>query len=239
MPKDLGIAIDERVTAGLHPQNVGSMEDYDSDTEGVLAQVATAFDTAYQGIIKVHEARKAAASDPTLTEAAQLMRTQDMSDKVFKNAAGALDKALANMKSGISLIETELAQPMQARAAHLIAQEIRTYARGLKSQGGSVLDFVRRAIESGDSDTVSSVLGAQPYLSGITDDMQKVLLRMAHEKADPVRAKRLRAMQAARDLLMDRSGLLHSQLEKAVGVPPHKVKELRDAKSKADKAFLL
>ncbi|WP_157970996.1 hypothetical protein [Pseudogemmobacter bohemicus] len=46
-------------------------------------------------------------------------------------------------------------------------------------------------------------------------------------------------MQAARDLIMDRSGLLHTQLEKAVGEAPHKVRALREAKQKADKAFSL
>jgi hypothetical protein len=84
---------------------------------------------------------------------------------------------------------------------------------------------------------VSSILGAQPYLSGIDAATRAALTRMWHEKANPIAAKRLRAMQVARDLILDRSGLLHTQLQKAVGEAPHKVRALRDAKKKADKAF--
>ena len=45
-------------------------------------------------------------------------------------------------------------------------------------------------------------------------------------------------MQAAQDMIMRNGALLHGQLEAAVGAPPHKVRALREAKLKADKAFL-
>ena len=83
----------------------------------------------YQGIRKVHDARAAAAQDPTMTEQAQLVRTQDMADRVFKQAAGALDKAHANMKSGIALMETQLSTPVSTEAAGTYGKEIRAYVR--------------------------------------------------------------------------------------------------------------
>lgn len=227
--------MDTRVTAGLHPQSVASLEDYDDHTKGHLEQVVQAFTVAYEGAGKVFDARAAAATDPTLTEAAQLIRTQDMADKVFQRAAAAFDKVSSNLQSGIALIEKELTTPVQSRAAQTIAVEIRNYIRTVKSP----MDFVRNAIVTGDVDSASAALGAPAYLSGLTPEAQAVLLRMFHEKQNPALVKRQRAMQSALDLVGQRSGLLFKDLEKAVGVPPHRVKALKDAKAKADKAFTL
>lgn len=235
MAVDLELGVDTRVTAGLHPQSVASLEDYDDDTKGHLEQVVQAFTVAYEGAGKVFDARAAAATDPTLTEAAQLIRTQDMADKVFQRAAAAFDKVSANLQSGIALIEKELTTPVQSRAAQTIAVEIRNYIRTVKSP----MDFVRNAIVSGDIDSASAALGAPAYLSGLTPEAQAVLLRMFHERQNPALVKRQRAMQSALDLVGQRSGLLFKDLEKAVGVPPHRVKALKDAKAKADKAFTL
>lgn len=235
MAVDLELGVDTRVTAGLHPQSVASLEDYDDDTKGHLEQVVQAFTVAYEGAGKVFDARAAAATDPTLTEAAQLIRTQDMADKVFQRAAAAFDKVSANLQSGIALIEKELTTPVQSRAAQTIAVEIRNYIRTVKSP----MDFVRNAIVTGDVDSASAALGAPAYLSGLTPEAHAALLRMYHEKNNPVAAKRQRAMQSALDLVGQRSGLLFKDLEKAVGVPPHRVKALKDAKAKADKAFTL
>lgn len=235
MAVDLELGVDTRVTAGLHPQSVASLEDYDDDTKGHLEQVVQAFTVAYEGAGKVFDARAAAATDPTLTEAAQLIRTQEMADKVFQRAAAAFDKVSANLQSGIALIEKELTTPVQSRAAQTIAVEIRNYIRTVKSP----MDFVRNAIVTGDVDSASAALGAPAYLSGLTPEAQAVLLRMFHEKQNPALVKRQRAMQAALDLVGQRSGLLFKDLEKAVGVPPHRVKALKDAKAKADKAFTL
>ena len=235
MAVDLELGVDTRVTAGLHPQSVASLEDYDDDTKGHLEQVVQAFTVAYEGAGKVFDARAAAATDPMLTEAAQLIRTQEMADKVFQRAAAAFDKVSANLQSGIALIEKELTTPVQSRAAQTIAVEIRNYIRTVKSP----MDFVRNAIVTGDVDSASAALGAPAYLSGLTPEAQAVLLRMFHEKQNPALVKRQRAMQSALDLVGQRSGLLFKDLEKAVGVPPHRVKALKDAKAKADKAFTL
>lgn len=249
MAETLEVAVDTRVSPGLHPQVVASLDDYDDDTKGVLGQVVTAFDTAYQGVRKVHDARAAAAQDPTLTEAAQMMRTQDMSDKVFKSAAGALDKAHGNLTRAIATLEDQLSAPVSTEAAGTYGKEIRAHVKALADrQGTSTLDkrpgqtplgFLEAAINSGDHMSVAAVLGAPAYLSGITRETQQSLTRMYREKYSPAEAKRLRAMQAAVDLIHQRGPMLFTELEKAVGASPHKVAALRAAKAKADKAFSL
>lgn len=233
------IKIDTSVTPSLHPQNVQALADYDSDTRGELGQVETAFSEAYEGIAKVHVARDLARNNPSWTEAAQIVATQDLADKVYERAAARFDKASASMKAGIALLEKDLTGPVAARAAHTISVEIRNYVRGLKAEGGSAMDFVRKAIESGDHDSVSAVLGAPAYLSGLAPEAHAVLLRMYHAKARPVVEKRQRAMKAALALMDERSGLLHKELEKAVGVKPHIAHGLRKAKTAAEQAVVL
>lgn len=237
MAVDLGLGIDTNVTPSLHPQVVAGLEDFDDDTSGHLQQVVEAFQLAYTAVAKVHSGREAIKTDPTLTEAAQVLRVADHADKVFKDAAARFDKVTANLNTGVALLESELTKPLETRTAHPLSVEVRNYLRGLQAEGKSPLNFVRQAIESGDSETVSAALGAPAYLSGLTPEMQTVLLRMHHEKSNPVGAKRLRAMKAALELLGSNAPLLHKELEKAVGVPHHEVEKYRAAVARTTKAF--
>ena len=77
------------------------------------------------------------------------------------------------------------------------------------------------------------------FLSGLTPEFQKIYLRLYHEKNSPEKAKRLKVMQGAKTLIEERAGLVFKELEKAVGAPPHKAKALREAKTAAEKAFVL
>lgn len=237
MAIDLGLGIDTKVTPSLHPQVVASLDDFDDDTSGHLQQVVEAFTLAYTGVSKVHAAREAAASDGSMTEVAIVLRTADAADRTFKDAAARFDKVTANMKTGCAALERELTQPLETRTAHPLSVEVRAFIRELKDTGESPLNFVRNAIETGESEVVSAALGAPAFLSGLTPEMQAVLLRMHHEKSNPQAAKRLRAMKGALDLIYANSGYLHSELEKAIGVEPWKVREYRAAKHRTDKAF--
>ena len=237
MARDLGLGVDTAVTPSLHPQVVASLEDFDDDTSGHLQQVVEAFTAAYEGIGKIHSARQAAENDASMTPAAVTLRTSDAADRVFKDAAARFDRVHANMQAGISQLEKDLTTPLETRTAHPLSIEVRNYLRGLREAGKSPLDFVRQAIESGDSETVSAALGAPAYLSRLTPEMQTVLLRMHHEKSNPIGAKRLRAMKGALELLHNNAPKLHLELEKAIGVPQHKVKAFREAKARTDKAF--
>ena len=244
MAVDLELGVDQRVTPSLHPQVVASIEDYDDETKGELQQVVEAFTHAYTVVGQVFDARDAVESDLTLTPADRVLRVADVAEKVMDRATRAFDKAAANMRSGIANIEKELTTPVQSRAAHTIAVEVRAYIRGLKAEGKSPVDFVRNAIMTGDTDTAMSALGAPAYLSGLDPNAQAVLLRMFHEKNNPALVKRQRAMQAASDLLDRNSGLIFQSIDKAVGVyedPKTKRKfhpnELRKLKQSSAKAF--
>jgi hypothetical protein len=254
MAIDLELEVDHMVTLDLHPQVVASLPDFDEETRGELQQVVDAFDGAYQSVRKVRAIKEAAMADPTLTPAAQILAAADSADRVFAQAASKFDKVTANLNSGIKNLESELSAPLTQRAAHTISVEIRSYVRGLsevtntstldKRPRQSALGFIQAAIAAGDGDTVAAILGAPAYLSGIDPNTQATFLRLWHEKANPTAAKRIRAMQAALDLMGERSGRLHTELEKVVGHledPKTKRKiypsELRQLKAQSAKAF--
>ncbi|GGO35761.1 hypothetical protein GCM10010991_28560 [Gemmobacter aquaticus] len=228
------------MTPSLHPQVVASLEDFDSDTEGELQEVVEAFTAAYETVGKILDAREAVEQDHTLTPADRILRVADVADKVMERATKAFDKAAANMRSGIANIEKELTTSVQSRATHTIAVEVRTYIRSVNSP----MDFVMKAINSGDHDTAMAALGAPAYLSGLKPEAQATLLRIYHAKHNPGLVKRQRAMQAAAALLDRNSGLIFKIIEKAVGVyedPKTKRKfhpnELRKLKQSSAKAF--
>ena len=235
MAIDLGLGIDTSVTPALHPQCVASLEDYDESSAGHLDQVVQAFKFAYENVSRVHSGREAIKTDPTLTEAAQVLRVADAADRVSKDATARFDKVAANMQAGIALLEKDLTTPVVARASLVISSEIRAHVKSMP--GIKSLDFVRAAIERGDADSVSAVLGAPPYLSGLTPEAQTTLLVMWNEKSNPAAAKRLWAMKGALDLLSTNAPKLHVELQKAIGAPAHEVQQYRAAKARTDKAF--
>lgn len=228
-------SIDTRITPALHPINVQKLESYSDETVGVLAKTESAFAHAYEQLGKVFDASETVRADPTLTEAAAVLRIADYGDKAFTGMAKRFDDAAANLKTIVASIETELTAPVESKASSTLSAEIRAYAAKLPD--GERISFVRKAITDGDTRTASAILGAPAYLSGLTGDMQAILTRQFHEHSNPLQAKRLKAAQAGLDLLGERAGLVFSQIAKAVGTDPKKVARYRAAAAKTAKAF--
>lgn len=229
--------IDIKITPALHPDNVKEIDGYDDDTAPVLAPTMTAFDEAYQGIGAVLNAREKAKTNPTWNEAQQVIHTQDLADKVLSKITRGFDSVRGRLVQGIEHLEKELSAPVESKAAHVVATEIRAHVKGLTTDKRMAL--VRQAIDEGDHITATAVLGAPAYLSGLDPKMQAVLLRQYHERHNPAMAKRLKAMIGAREMIERNAPLVFGQMEKAVGMAPHKVKRLRDAKNAAEQAFIL
>jgi hypothetical protein len=228
--------IDTRVTPSFHPDTVQAIDAYDDDTASVLAGTEAAFSEAYIAVGRVHDAREASKTNPTWNEAQQVIATQDLADKLTVNLAKRFDSATSNLTRLVEGLESDLSQPIEGRGVGAMSAEIRAYVKGLPE--GQQMGFIRNAIEAGDERTVGAVLGGVPYLSGITPEMQTVLLRLHHEKTNPRAAKQLRAAKAGLELLGERAPLLFKEMEKAVGAPQAKVQQLRAAKAKAEKSFV-
>jgi hypothetical protein len=234
--------IDTRITPSLHARNVREIDGYDDETGLVLGQTEAAFQTAYDGLRSIHDARTAAFSDPTMTPAGALLKTADFSDKVFERITRAFDAEANRLEKAVTHLESEMSAPVESRAAASMANEIRLHAKGLSTN--ERMSLIRTAIAEGDERTATAILGAPAYLSGLEPQIQAVLLRQYHEKANPRLAKRLKALTAAKALLENNSRHVWAERDKAVGYitdPKTKRKlyahELRKAKTEADKPF--
>lgn len=229
--------IDPRITPALHPDNVKNIEGYDEQTAPYLGSTMTAFSTAYEGIRAVHEAREKAKTNPTWNEAMQIIHTDDFAQKHLARITKSFDVTRSNLDKAIVSLEQQLTAPIESKAAQSISAEIRAYAKNLPSEKRHA--FIQQAIDEGDHTTVSAVLGAPAYLSGLDTNFQAVYVRFWNERNSPELAKRLKAMQGAKQMIEERAGLVFKELEKAVGAPPHKAAALRKAKTNAEKAFVL
>lgn len=227
--------IDHRITPALHAENVKQIDGYDEDTAAVLAPTETAFSTAYEGIRAVWDARAVADKNPGWTEEQKLLQVDNFARKHLDKITRTFDTTRANLEKGIAHLEQELSQPVTTRAAHPVASEIRTYVRGLGT--AKLHSFIQSAIDNGDHDTVTAVLGAPAYLSGLTPEFQQTYLRFYHERNNPAAAKRLKAMQGAKALIEERAGLVFKAMEAAVGGTSTKANKVREAQTAAEKAL--
>jgi len=228
-------SIDTRITPALHPINVRELDGYSDETAGILSMTESAFAHTYEQLGRVFDAGEAARADPTLTEAAAVVKAQDYADKAFTSMAQRFDTATANLRTIATSIENDLTAPVESRASSTLSAEIRAYTANLPD--GERMSFVMKAIKDSDVRTASAILGAPAYLSGLTADMQSVLTRQFHEHQEPLKAKRLKAAQAGLDLIRGRTNLVFSHIQKAVGADPKKVARYRSAAAKTAKAF--
>jgi hypothetical protein len=230
-------SIDPRITPTLHPDNVKTIEGYDDQTAPYLGPTMTAFSTAYEGVRAVWSAREAAAQNPTWNEAMQIIHTDNFAQKHFTKISKSFDVTRSNLEKGIAMLEQQLAAPIESKAAQSISAEIRAYTKNLPSEQRH--KFIQEAIDAGDHTTVAALLGAPAYLSGLDGNFQQTYTRFWNERSAPEVAQRLKAMRGAKQMIEERAGLVFKELEKAVGAPPHKAAALRQAKTNAEKAFVL
>lgn len=227
--------IDTRVSADLHPGVVAHLDSYDDDTASILARTESAFDNAYKTLIRVNDAAEAARSDPTMTAAAAIVKSQTFADQAFKGIAAGFDGATDNLKTVIAGIEREFSAPIECQAGTMMSGELRAYVAKLDQN--KRLDFVMNAIKDDDQRLATAVLGAPAVLSGLKPEMMPVLRQMYFEHHQPVQAKRLKAAKAGLDLLGARAGLVFRNLERAVGADRATVNKHRAAAARTAKAF--
>lgn len=231
------MSIDTDVTPALHPDNVHALPGYE-EHKAYLAPVETAFSEAYEGLSSVHNARRKARTNPTWNEASQIIHVAQYAEKVQDRVARIIDSTADNLNKGIKALDEMLAGPLEQQSgAGSINQEIRAFVRELSTEERA--KFMSEALKRKDARSLTAVLGGPPFLSGLSEVEHGIYLRNYNISRAPDVAKRLESMKAARDLLNERSPLLLKEVEKAIGSDWKKVQRLRQAKSEAEKAFVL
>jgi len=226
------------VSPSLHPGNLTSMPEYTDEVAPYLAPAVEALDDMYQSIAAVHRLKQVADKNQAWTPANVALQVSKEADKTLARLMKKADAVLANLQKSIDGREDMLRTPLQQRASvGAVNGEIRAHVKAMSAEERT--KFLREANESGDGETLAAVLGAPPFLSGLTQTEKEHFTREYHMRRDPVAVRRLAAMKAAHKMLQDRAPLVFKELEKAVGVNAATVKKLREANTAAEQAFAM
>lgn len=225
------------VSPTLHPANITSIEGYE-EAKGYVSQAVGTLDTAYKSVGAVIEARQKLATDETRTSRAKVLMTAELADKYSAKLQREFEASWANLDKAIRSTEAALSKPLMEQAgAGVVNGEIRAHAKGLsKDERGKLLTT---AIESGDLTTAGAILGAPPYLSGLSDIEVTHFTRQYHEKANPDISRRIELMKRAVDKLKRAHPALLKELENAVGANRLEVKRLQAASNAAEAALVM
>lgn len=227
--------VNTRVTPALHSDNIRAIEGYDEIGGFGLSGTIAAFETAYRGVSEMWAARDTVNANGAWNEERRIVELSKLAERKFDLMAKGFDTALANLRTQIKTYEEEMAAVVVSKAGSHVSAEIRRHVKDMND--GERISFLEQAAKDGDTVSLSAVLGAPSYLSGMNANLQKAYIRQFHERTNPEKAKRLRAFQAAADLIIERGALIHSQLEKAVGATPQKARELRRRHEAATKVL--
>lgn len=222
--------VDERVTLSFHPGSFIALDGYNEDSAKFIGDAVSTFNDAYRTIAKVHDATEHGAKNPAWTTEQRVLAVSKVAEKEQDRLLRKMDAALVNTTKAADHIERELSVPVTSKATLNVAQEIRAHA---KSLDGKQMDFLRERIMAGDELTVSALLGAPSYLSGLTEDGQAVFTRMWHERQNPTLVARLTLLRATADKIERDGPLVMIEMQKAVGAKAATVRSIDAANERA------
>lgn len=228
--------IKPNVTPSLHPANLEAIDGYDDSTKGYVNAAVEALSAAYAGLGQIHEAKAAASKNQAWNENQQVLMVAEFAEKQQTSITRKFDSAVASLTKGIDAMDAMLNDPVKADAERSsVASEIRAHVKNLTYEQRQ--KFLSDAHDAGDTETLRAVLGAAGFLSGITEAERQLRTRLMHEKASPETSARLKVMRDARDMLLQRGGLVFGEVEKALGADWDKVQQLRKGQSAAENAL--
>lgn len=176
MADETEVQIDTRYTPSLHPRALTGLDGYSDETAPVIASATEALEGACTFLTAVHDYRAAAFSDPTKTEPAALLATDDFAASKLPGVTKRFDAAIAQFNKTIQGYERELVAPVKQKAAETVSTEIRAHLKAAPNR----IDIVRQAMRDGDDEVACAALGGPPMLSGLTAEIHRALLREYH-----------------------------------------------------------
>lgn len=176
-------------SADLHPANITSIEGYE-DHGRSHDHVATLFQKTYQDLSKVHQLRVDLTGNAAMTDAEQILKVSDLSGDKFAAALVAFDGARKTTQKFIDGLEKDLNESIADTRSGTMGSEIRNFVREKSVAERS--EFLLKAINNQDFKTVSAILGAPEYLSGLTSEEKILYTKQYREKSEPIKFQRLK-----------------------------------------------
>lgn len=228
------VPVNFKISPALDPEAYLAVDGVNDSTRGYVDDVISTMNDAYQTLGKLHAAKEVVDSNPAFTDAQKILVMSAEATKQKNRLAQRLDRTVRDLDSRIALTESDLLKPVQLAAAGPLAAEIRQHFKTLNSGDRSKL--IREALGADDEATLQAVLGAQPFLSGLTPIDRDHFIGLYHAKKQPHLVERRDVMVRVRELL-NASGangpVFHKAFEKVVGASPLDVRAIEKANQRA------
>lgn len=225
-----------RPSLSLQPGNIEGLDGFEVHKDS-LGEAVTAMSEISAAVQKVIDAREASKRNPTWNEAAQVIHTNILADKLTTATATKVDAALRLLNARITDTESKLTQPLDASVASPVSAEVREYVRSLTAAKRN--ELIGDLIEKGDTKTLGALLGSgvPPFLSGLNETQVQLYTELHNRKRAPHLAQKLTVLKAASERLANAGSLMLTQMERAQGVNASVVNKLKMAQSKSEAAF--
>lgn len=124
----------------------------------------------------IEQARKANLADPTQTSASAAVNTYQYSDKKMDTLINSVGDAANEVQRTIEQLDNEINEPITEKAEHArFAKDAQQHVKSLEEEERG--KFVRERIKSEDWETVSYILGAPFYATGLGEDERESLIQ--------------------------------------------------------------
>lgn len=222
-------------SVSLAPGNITSLDGYEEFGGWGLEHVVSAMAGLHDACANIIEGRKAVQADPTMTDAARAIAVADLADKLGAKVTKSADAALALLKKSIASERAELSKPLAAAVSPELGREIRAHVKALKP--AERIGFLQAQAKAGDVTTMSAILKAPAFLSGVNAEVLPALNNELNRALNPQAAARLAMLEKAEETLSHAGAIFIASTERAIGVKRGVVDRLRQQQGRARKSL--
>jgi hypothetical protein len=228
--------VNSKISPTLHPDNIKGIHGYNDLTAAHCDAAKSTLTLTYKALNDIHKAAAAITSNPLLTAEHQTLKISEFALTKQQHITKNYDATLANLNKFIEVTERSLSTPLvQNAGVGIINEEIRRHVSNMNLD--DKVAFLQNALNAKDELTLTAVLGAPHYLTGLPPALHSDLTSKFHKKRNPELVEQLEMYKGSRDLLMRSSKLIFSEVEKAMSFNWAKADRIKAAADKASKAL--
>ncbi len=210
--------------------NIRAHEHFEEMNGWNCDQAIAAMEAVSTAVKNILTAREAYRTDPTMTQAAQVLAIDSIHAKQSSQVLPKIDAARANLERAIASHEAQLKQPITEGARGTFAAEVRAMVRGMSISERQ--SFIMQAVNTGDAVAIGAILGAPSYLSGLDSKMAQAFTERANTLQNPTLVKQLALMKHSRSKLELAGRLFLASTEAMTGFRHTTVERLRAQQKK-------
>lgn len=228
--------VNGNITPSLHPEMVTGVKGYGETTKQYLAETRNTLETTYKALEEIYKARDAINGDPLLSEGAKKVKLAKLAESKQKQATTAFDNTMAVLRSRITFIENAMNGPLlQNAGAGSFNEEIRRHVNDLPFEDKE--KFLKDALKSKVELTLTAVLGAPAYLTGLLPVLHEGFRSQYHGMKYPGLMEELEVTKGAYDLLTKHGPKVFGEVEKAMGFKFAEAAKIQAASDRSTRAL--